>query len=114
MDISGRLLNEVFDKLPRGSNIDLVIDTTEAREAVKMCADIIVQGWDNTYYCQLESWRRLMGTWKRQGSSMSVREFEEEGDDSDCAGLGLAASREAWQTEKDAVEMWNDPANAGE
>jgi hypothetical protein len=55
-----------------------------------------------------------METWKRRGSSMIVREFEEEGDDSDCAGLRAAANREAWQAEKYAVEMWNDPADAGE
>jgi hypothetical protein len=45
-----------------------------------------------------------MDTWKRCGSSMTVGEFGDGGDDSDCAGFRMAASREAWQAEKDAVE----------
>jgi hypothetical protein len=43
MDVSGRLLNRMFSDLPRGSHVDLKFDTTEVREAMKACADIIVQ-----------------------------------------------------------------------
>jgi hypothetical protein len=58
MDVSGTLLNMLFDRLPRGSHVDLVLETPEVREAVKTCADIIVQGLDKTVHCQMESWRR--------------------------------------------------------
>jgi hypothetical protein len=51
MDISGMLLNKMFDEPPRGSHVDLIIETHEVREAVKMCSDIIVQGWENAIYC---------------------------------------------------------------
>jgi hypothetical protein len=54
-----------------------------------------------------------MGTWKQQRSSMTVGEFEDGGDDSDCAWFGLAASREAWQAERDAVEEWTNPTPFG-
>jgi hypothetical protein len=101
MDVSGTLLNMMFDKLPRGSHVDLVIESADVREGVKMCGDIIVQGWDKTVYCQLDSWRRLMDTWKTRGSAMTIREFDDEGDDADCAFLRHAANREAWQAEKD-------------
>jgi ABC-type proline/glycine betaine transport system ATPase subunit len=52
----------VFNELPTGSHVDLVIETHEVREAAKMCADITVQGWYRTVYCQLESWQQLMET----------------------------------------------------
>jgi hypothetical protein len=55
MDVSGRLLNRLFRDLPRGSHVDLVFEKTEVREAVKACADIIVQGWNSTIYCPLAS-----------------------------------------------------------
>jgi hypothetical protein len=103
MDISGRLLNKVLEALPKGSHVDLVMDTAEVREVVKACADIIAQGWDSQIYCQLETWRRLMDTRKSCGSAMTVREFEEDGDDCDCAYFRYAAEREAWQAEKDAA-----------
>jgi hypothetical protein len=83
---------------------DLVFETKEVQKAVKACADIIVQRWDSKVYCQLESWRQLMYTCKQRGSSMTLGEFEDGGDDSDCACFRLAASREAWRAEKDAVE----------
>jgi hypothetical protein len=51
MEVSGRMLNIVFDQLPRGSHVDLVLETPEARETVKACADIIVQGHDQAVYC---------------------------------------------------------------
>jgi hypothetical protein len=99
----------LFTDLPRGSHVDLVLETAEVREAVKACADIIVQGWDKDIYCQLESWRRLMSTWKTRGSAMTVREFDDGGDDCDCARFRYAASQEAWQAEKEAVEEWSTP-----
>jgi hypothetical protein len=109
MDVSGTILRRMFDELPLGSHVDLVIETNEVREAVKMCVDIIVQGWDKTICCQLESWQRLMDTWKMCGSAMVIREFEDDGDDADCACSRLAASQEAWQAEKDAVEEQEHP-----
>jgi hypothetical protein len=33
--------------------VDLVFETKEAQEAVKTCADIVVQGWDSKTYCEL-------------------------------------------------------------
>jgi hypothetical protein len=109
MDVSGKLVNRLFRDLPRRSRVDLIFETVEVREAVKACADIIVQGWDSQIYCQLESWRQLMGTWKRQGSSLTVGEFGDGGDDSDCACCRLAASRKAWQAQKEAAEEWEHP-----
>jgi hypothetical protein len=109
MDVSGRLLNRMFNELPRGSDVDLIFETKEVRDAVKACADIIVQGWDSKVDFQLEIWLRLLGTWKRQGSSMTVGEFEDGGGDSDCACFGMAASREVWQADKDAVNEWVHP-----
>jgi hypothetical protein len=64
--------------------VDVIIETRDVPEAVKVCADIIVQGWDKQVYCQLETSRRLMDTWKTRGSSMVVREFEDDGEDIDC------------------------------
>jgi hypothetical protein len=46
MDVSGTLLGMMFDRLPRGSHVDLVAETHEVRGAVKACADLITQGWD--------------------------------------------------------------------
>jgi hypothetical protein len=40
---------------------------------------------------------------------MTVREFEEDGEDTDCAGFRAAAIREAWQAEQDAVNEWANP-----
>jgi hypothetical protein len=54
-----------------------------------------------------------MATWKQQGSSMTVAEFGDGGDKSDCACFRLAASREAWQADKDAVEEWTNPTSFG-
>jgi hypothetical protein len=51
----------------------------------------------------------MMNTWKDRGVQMTVREFEEEGDDADCLGYREAAIREACQAEKDAVEEWEHP-----
>jgi hypothetical protein len=99
----------MFNELPFGSHVDLVIETNEIREAVKMCAGIIVQGWDKTGYCQLETWQQLMETWKRRGSTMIIREFNDDGDDADCACCRLAASPEAWQADKDALEEQEHP-----
>jgi hypothetical protein len=113
MEVSGTLLNMMFDRLPRGSHVDLVLETPEVREAVKMCADMIVQGWNQTVYCQLEGWRRLMDTWKTRESAMTVHEFEEDGDDIDCSGFRAAAIREAWQTEQDEVNEWTNTTSFG-
>jgi hypothetical protein len=44
---------------------------------------------------------------------MTVREFEDDGDDADWACFRLAASQEAWQAEKDAVEEWVHPTEFG-
>jgi hypothetical protein len=55
-------------------------------------------------YCKLDGWRRLMDMWKLRRSAMVVREFEADGDDTDCACFRGAAIREAWQAEKDAAE----------
>jgi hypothetical protein len=57
MEVSRRLLQWLFRDLPKGNHVDLVFETQEVREAVKACADIIVQGSDSKIYCQLESWR---------------------------------------------------------
>jgi hypothetical protein len=40
---------------------------------------------------------------------MTVCEFEEDGDNIDCACFLAATIREAWQAEKDAVEEWVNP-----
>jgi hypothetical protein len=106
MDVSETLLNMPFDRLPSGFHVDLVLETPDVRESVKACADSIVKGLYNTVYCQLESWRRLMDTWKLKGSAMTVHGFEEDGDDTDCAGFRAAAIREAWKAEQDAVNEW--------
>jgi hypothetical protein len=68
VNVSGRFLNRLFDGLPKGSHVDLIIEAKEVHEAVKMCAD-------NTIYCQLESWRRLMDMWKTRGSAKTIGEF---------------------------------------
>jgi hypothetical protein len=62
IDVSGKILDMMFERLWKGSRTDLVIEIKEVREAVKMCADIIVQGWDKQVYCQLETWRRPTDT----------------------------------------------------
>jgi hypothetical protein len=109
MDVSGTLLNMMFSGLPRGSHVDLVLETCEGREAVKAWADLITKRLDKTVYCQSESWRRLMDTWKTHGSVMTVRELEEEGYDTDCAGFRAVAIRAAWQAEQHAVNEWVKP-----
>jgi hypothetical protein len=113
MEVSGSLLNMLFDQLPMNSHVYLVLETYEVREAVKACADLITKGLDKDIYCKVESWRRLTDTWKTRGSAMVVREFEEDGDDSDCAGFRAAAIREAWQAEIDAVNEWTNPTTFG-
>lgn len=75
LDVSGKLLTRLFRDLPKGSHVDLVFEKAEVREAVKACADISVQEWYRQVYGQLESWRQLMDTWKRQGSYLTVGEF---------------------------------------
>jgi hypothetical protein len=50
-----------------------------------------------------------MNTWKLRRQAMVVREFEVDGDDTDCACFRAAAIREAWQAEKDAVEEREHP-----
>jgi hypothetical protein len=99
----------MFNELPRGCHVDLVLETPELLYAARTCADIITQRLDKTIYCQLDEWRHLMDTWKIRGSAMIVREFEEEGDDTDSVGFRAAAIREAWQAEKDAVEEREHP-----
>jgi hypothetical protein len=39
MEPTGRFLNRVFDLFPRGSHVNLVLETEEVREAAKACAD---------------------------------------------------------------------------
>jgi hypothetical protein len=87
----------------------LVLEPQEVLYAVKACAHIITQGLDKEIYCRLDEWRKLMDAWKTRGSAMTVREFEEEGDDADCVCFRVAAIREAWKTEKDAVEEREHP-----
>jgi hypothetical protein len=41
--------------------------------------------------------------------AMAVREFEADGDDSDCACFRAAAIRKAWQAENHAVEERERP-----
>jgi hypothetical protein len=45
MAVSGKILDMMFDRLPKGSHVDLVIETAEVREAVTT--------WDKQVY-----WRR--------------------------------------------------------
>jgi hypothetical protein len=40
---------------------------------------------------------------------MRVREFDEGGDDADCIKYRMAAIRQDWQAEKDAVEEREHP-----
>jgi hypothetical protein len=91
IDISGRLLDKEFWLLKR---------TSSGYHRANL---------DNTIYCQLESWRRLMGTWKTRGSAMTIREFDGDRDDADCACFRLAAGQEARQAENDAVEEQEHP-----
>jgi hypothetical protein len=103
MIISGEMLNALFDRLPIGCHVDLVLETKEVYDAMRACADLIARGPDKEVYCSLDSWWKLMDTWKLRRSSMTVRAFEEDGDDSDCACFRAATIKEAWKAEKDAV-----------
>jgi hypothetical protein len=107
MEVSGQLLQRMFRDLPKGCHVDLVFETPEVREVVQACADIIVSGWDSKVYRHLASWRQLMDTWNRQGSSLTVGKFGDGGSESYCSCLRLPGSREAWQAQNDVVEQWN-------
>jgi hypothetical protein len=74
----------MFDQLPMECHVDLILGTPEAMFGAKACADIITMGLDREIFCQLEGWQRLMNTWKDRCVQMTVREFEEDGDEADC------------------------------
>jgi hypothetical protein len=54
-------------------------------------------------YCQHEGWKRVMTLWKDQQIQATIREFDEEGIDSENGPLRGLAMREATQAVKDGM-----------
>jgi hypothetical protein len=62
MALSGKLLHWLFRALPRGYQVDLVLETPMVHEAVKACADITTMKFDDKTFCRLEEWRCPINT----------------------------------------------------
>jgi hypothetical protein len=103
------MLNGFFRDLPKGSFVDLILETSEVCHAVMACADIISMKLDQQVFCQLEDWRKLMNTWRIQGTEMRVGRFEEEGLDVDCLRYRMPAIHQARQAEQDDNEEREHP-----
>jgi hypothetical protein len=74
----------LFDALPKGAYLDLIVETPEVHDAIKGCADLLLHGWGQKVYCTVSEWINLMEVWKQKCTQTTVREFEEHGQDSDC------------------------------
>jgi hypothetical protein len=99
----------MVETLPKGASLDLIIETLDVHHALKAYADLIGHGWDQKYYCTVEEWRSLMGAWQRQCIQAQIREFEEEGQDSDCIKMRMLAIWEADQAMRDGVADRDHP-----
>jgi hypothetical protein len=80
------------------------VETPVVYQTLGSCADIISQGWEVDQYCQDPSWKRVMTTWKDQQIQTTVREFDEEGLDSENGPLRGLAMREAIQAVHDGMQ----------
>jgi hypothetical protein len=81
----------------KGEQSDLMIYTEEVHRKLAASAHIMaMRGQDmTTMYCSIPEWCRFMNTWLSQGTMGTVREFEEEGQDSDCIKMRMLAIWEA-------------------
>jgi hypothetical protein len=85
------LLCSVVKTLPKGAALDLIVETKAMYQALNSCADIVSHGWDIDQYCQHPGWTRAMTLWKDQQIQATIREFDEQGVDSENGPLrGLA------------------------
>jgi hypothetical protein len=77
MSVSGKALCAMFEALPNGSPVELIVETSEVHYALQTCTDVITQVWEAKLYCLVPEWVNMMGIWKQKGTQMRVREFEE-------------------------------------
>jgi hypothetical protein len=83
------------EALPRGASLDLIVETLAVHYALGSCADIVAHNWDMEMYCQHQGWRRVMTSWRDSEIRATIREFQEEGVDSENVPLRGLAIREA-------------------
>jgi hypothetical protein len=102
-------LRGVVEALPKGESLDLIVERDEVHQALKSCADIAGRGWDPKVYCALPEWRSLMKARVRQCIQAHVREFQEEGLDSECIKMRMLAIWEADEAVRDGVSQRDHP-----
>jgi hypothetical protein len=106
---TAEMLSTVVEALPRGASLDLIVETLAVHQALGSCADIVSHSWDMNLYCQHEGWQRVMTSWKDQEIQGTIREFQEEGADSENVPLPGLALREAIQAVSDGVSQRDPP-----
>jgi hypothetical protein len=97
------ILWTVVEALPKGAILDLIVETTAMYQALKSCADIVSHGWEVDQCCQHLGWRIVMTTWKDQQIQATIREYDEQGVDSENRPLRGLAMREAIQAVRDGM-----------
>jgi hypothetical protein len=71
---------------------------------LKRCADIVSHGWDEDQYCHHEGWKEVMTVWKDRQIQATIREFDEEGADSENGPFQGLALRDAIQAVRDGMQ----------
>jgi hypothetical protein len=85
------------------------VEIPEVHEAIKGCVDLLNHKWDPKIYCSVSEWRNLMGICEWQYVGSRVREFDEQGQDSDCIKYGMAALWDADQAMRDSISERENP-----
>jgi hypothetical protein len=98
------LLSVVVGALPKGSSLDLIVETSVVYQALRSCADIISHGWNVDQYCHDPGSKKVIATWKDQRVQTTVRVYDEEGVDSENSPMRRLATREAIQAVHDGVQ----------
>jgi hypothetical protein len=98
------MLCRMAEALPERAEVDLIISTDAVLAALGACADIMTEGWDADYYCQVQEWKNLMTLWKDRQLNAVVRKVDGEGLDEDNSPFLKLALEEAIYTVRYAEE----------
>jgi hypothetical protein len=109
---SGKALGHLFETLSKGAQLDLVIETEEVHRALAATADIMaMNGQDKTITsCSVPEWCGSMNTWLSYGTMGTVREFEEERQDSSCIKMRMLATWESQEGMTSGVSERDHPS----
>jgi hypothetical protein len=107
--VSGMIMHKVLANLPEGSEIDMIIESEDVHEAWGECVYIKEHNLDPSTQIRDEHWFSAYCAWIQRGYSGMFREFDEEGQNSECIEMRMQALWSAEEMTRAGIYFWEHP-----